>query len=933
MAEDLSRSSTSLEDTVRVGGLVEGHAPHLVGRYELIRELGRGAMGVVFLATDMLLARKVALKLVESARPTPALSRQVAREAQTVARMQHPNVVSLFDVVQADSAVYLAMEYVEGPDLATWLKTPRTRKEIVSVFVQCADGLAAAHEAGVVHRDFKPSNVLLGLDGRARVSDFGLAGFLADPHDGPTLPSAQRLAHTAATLGTPAYMAPEVWEGQPAGPAADQFSFCVALYEALFQERPFEGESPQELFAAIRDDRRKPLPAGRRVPPDLARLLERGLEYQPSRRYPSMRELAADLRRTQGGRGVRVGAVVATLVVAAGATWVMTQRQPVCGSFDGHLASLRVDVPAGLVSTGLSRLEQPWVPGLAARAESRLQAFSEAWARMRQDACEATRVRGEQSEALLDRRMLCLVERRQALTSTARLLATAELEVARRGDALLDALGDVSPCADARSLLEAAARPPTESSRTRLAAAEAQLTEARVLSVAGRLREALALATAALVEVRLYGTEWDVAAAALVVGATQRELEEAAAAQTLHEAIQLAIRSRNFEVERLAWLERIQVSRNHLAALDFEGVARAAIERVGGPRREELLARLEGILGRHALEGGDFAVAAAHFEAAQEASRALGPLARAAAEQQLGVLAGRRERREEAIDHARRAASLIEESAGPAHPHLGVALSVLAWELLRARRFDEAEQAFARALGILEASLGPRHGEVADVLDGMGWLMTEEAKYERAEPLLKRAQALRVSLAGADSQEAGRSANQLASFYLRVGRHAEAVPKLEEAARIYEKELGPSHPRLAMVMHNLAEARLAAGDPAGAVLAAERALAIALEVHGARGAPVMPEYVVLAQAERAVGRPLAVVMKHYEAALALADVAPEDELALARLRFAELLATVDRPRARAVVALARPFYEQERKAGRLEDEVKDLDRLIKTLGP
>ncbi|MBL8921565.1 MAG: protein kinase [Myxococcaceae bacterium] len=927
-------ATSSLAQTTPAGALPSGPtAPPIVGRYELERELGRGAMGLVYLATDLLLGRKVALKLVEGAREgaPSALSRQVAREAQTVARMQHPNVVSLFDVVQAEGGVYLAMEYVEGADLAAWLETPRTREEIVALFTQCADGLAAAHAAGVVHRDFKPANVLVGVDGRARVSDFGLAGFLVERHQAEGNAGLLELARTAASLGTPAYMAPEVWAGQPAGPAADQFSFCVALYEALLGERPFEGHGSDELRSAVLTDGRRPLPAGKSVPRRLLRLLDRGLARDPAQRFPSMREVATELRRTRGGPAVRVAlAVAGSVVIAAAGTWA-TQRRAVCGDLEEHLATLRADVPPQLVSQGLGRLPQPWVPGLAKRAEERLQSFGEAWARMRLEACEATRVRGSQSEALLDRRMLCLTERRQAFTSTAKLLSSGDVEVARRGDALLDALGDLSPCADARSLLEASPRPATETSRERLAAAEAQLTEARVLLVGGRPRDALDVATRVLAEVRLHGAEWDVAGAALVVGSAQHELGDPAASKTLGEAAQLAVRSRNFEVERLAWIERVENAADPVVALALEDIARAAIERVGGPRRDELRTRLEGALGRRAQDAGDYGRAAAFFEAERRVGTSLGPLAQALAEQHLATLAGLQERHDEAVEALGRAAALIEAASGASHPQLGIALNALGSELSRARRFDEAEQTLTRALGVLEASLGARHLRVADVLDNLGWLKAQQGQIDHAEPLLVKAQALRVALAGPDSHEAGRSANNLASLSLMAGRQAEAVPRLEQAAQIYEKTLGPSHPRLAIVLHNLAEARLAVKDASGAVVAAKRSLAIALEVHGPRGPAIVSEYVLVAQAERAAGRPLTDAVKHYEAALALADVAAEEDLALARLSFAELLASTDRVRARVLLEQALPFYDRERKAGRLEDEVKAVEQLKRRL--
>src|SRR5262245_44887211 len=213
-------------------------------------------MGVVYKAHDPDLGRLVALKLVHVG-STAARSTRLMREAQAIARVAHPNIVAIYDVGIVDEQVFIAMEYVEGPRLRDWMAAgPRSLREILHVFEQCARGLAAAHDAGLVHRDFKPENVLIGTDGRIRVVDFGLVRW-AEGDDAPVLTEAavlaldQSITPVGAAVGTPRYMSPEQIRAHPVGPAADQFSYFVCLYEAVTGQRPFLGDNMAVLMRAV----------------------------------------------------------------------------------------------------------------------------------------------------------------------------------------------------------------------------------------------------------------------------------------------------------------------------------------------------------------------------------------------------------------------------------------------------------------------------------------------------------------------------------------------------------------------------------------------------------------------------------------------------------------------------------------------------------
>ncbi|HJZ88799.1 MAG TPA: protein kinase [Polyangia bacterium] len=280
-----------------------------VGRYEIESFRAAGGLGLVYVARDTELGRRVALKLLKLDAGDQV---RLMREAQAMARVSHPNVVAVFDVGEWQGRIFLAMELVEGVDLRAWLAAgSRRRTEIVDVFRAAGRGLAAAHAAGLVHRDFKPDNVLVDADGRARVTDFGLARAVdvAAPKD-------------ELIAGTPAYMAPEQHRGEPAFARTDQFAFCVALYEALYRERPFAGEDQDTVRAAVLDGRVRPAPQRPRVPRTLRRILLRGMSPRPGDRFPTMDALLGALGRDRTKIPRRVGEVALGLLAVLATAWL-----------------------------------------------------------------------------------------------------------------------------------------------------------------------------------------------------------------------------------------------------------------------------------------------------------------------------------------------------------------------------------------------------------------------------------------------------------------------------------------------------------------------------------------------------------------------------------------------------------------------------------
>jgi eukaryotic-like serine/threonine-protein kinase len=452
----------------------------IANHFEVVRKLGMGGMGVVYLAHDMRLDRVVAIKLLAPRRSEAGTRREAGtarleREAQAMAQLAHPNVVTVHEVGRHDDGVYVAMEFVDGGTARQWLnERVRSVAEIVELYLQAARGLAAAHAAGFVHRDFKPDNVLVGRDDRVRVADFGLARTWAsgehsivDPPSGPiysesrSRPSIPQLTATDAVVGTPGYMAPEQFSGRELGPAIDQFAFGIALFEALWNERPYGALASWVATAA---DLRVPArgPAGR-VPGWLRELVLRTIELEPRRRFPSMQALVVGLERGRLRSRRRAIALVATttfgVAVAAGIGVGSSARADPCSDAEPIAAALWNqgfrDAIAGSVASDDPLTQRTW-----SVAEPMIDDWVVRWTEDRRESCIATRVHGSQSEQLLDRSVACLDVRLAELRTLLEVLAS-EPRARANADTHAAGLRETSSCRD-RSYLLALVEPPTD---------------------------------------------------------------------------------------------------------------------------------------------------------------------------------------------------------------------------------------------------------------------------------------------------------------------------------------------------------------------------------------------------------------------------------------------------------------------------------------
>ncbi len=325
LPRDTELADRLLQQRVKARLFGEAVAPLQIGAYALIARLGAGGMGVVYRAHDPELDRSVALKIMHP--ELTGAAERLRREARALARLAHPNVVSVFEIGDHAGQLYVAMELVEGVNLREWLASlgplarPADLRARLDPFLQAARGLQAAHAVGLVHCDFKPENVLVGADGRVRVADFGIASQVGATAREltTTAPIALGLRTGDGELaGTPAYMAPEQLVGGTLDARTDQFAFCVALHEALAGDRPYPGDDLPALIASVTRGAPRSLP--RSLPAGLRTLVARGLARDPAARFPDMAALGAALERVLRPAPVRTllasAAALATVTIA-----------------------------------------------------------------------------------------------------------------------------------------------------------------------------------------------------------------------------------------------------------------------------------------------------------------------------------------------------------------------------------------------------------------------------------------------------------------------------------------------------------------------------------------------------------------------------------------------------------------------------------------
>jgi eukaryotic-like serine/threonine-protein kinase len=918
-----------------------------VGRYVIQSFLAEGGMGVVYVARDPELGRKVALKLVKTrGGADAALRERLLREAQALAQLSHPNVIAVHDVGLHDDRVFIAMELIEGVSLRTWLERRRRWHEVLRVLVAAGRGLAAAHTAGIVHRDFKPDNVIVGHDGRVCVLDFGLAraaesdmpdhggysiagGAAAyDQVETVTLPvdddrqvSVDRerlevhLTGHGTVLGTPAYMSPEHHRGEAVTAASDQFSFCVSAWEALYGRRPYAAQG-DSLREAKEQRRVTPPPRGSAVPWRVRRLLLRGLAPQPAERHPSMAALldAVERARRAPRRYAQTGAAVLAMAgMAAALSWrhaapelcsEQQARARLRGAWDAALAAQVEDafarsLPAAARAAGADS---------ARRVRGALDGYADAWVAMRVDSCAATHERHDQSMALLDLRTHCLDQRREALRALTALLARSrDAAVAER--ALQAALGlpVLEECADARVLGESAPLPDPPAQRAAIAAARRQLAEVRALVATGQYGAALVGARAGVAAARATGHSPVLADALEAQASIEEDLDQLdAALATARQAALTAGLTGDHARVALALIDVMSTlgrQARFAEALALATPIEAVIAATG--QRVSLRATFQSTLGRVYSSEGDYPQAIAALQSAvalRESEAGATSWRLASSLNSLGDALRAHGRHAEARAQFARALSITEATFGSNHPNAGAVLNNLALVFEADKRFDEARQMYERSLAIDELTFGPRNVRVAISLLNLGTLLYGQGDQARAQPMLERALSIYRGALGPQHPDVAMALHNLGNALMSVDDVRGAEARYREALAIFEKSFSPEHANLALPLGGIGEALIAQRRAAEATPYFARALAIQEKALGADDLGLAYALDGLARAQLRSGRASAAIASA-ERLLEIYRLAGEraEPVAQAESQFllAQALAAARRERGRA----------------------------------
>lgn len=812
----------------------------MIGRYLVISRLGAGGMGIVFAAYDPELDRKIAIKLIKSAgtQRNDIARTRLLREAQALAKVEHPNVVAVYDVGTHEGSVFIAMEYIDGRTLRQWLaEEPRELTEIVGMFKAAAKGVGAAHDTGLVHRDLKPDNIMIGADGRVRVMDFGLARAHASFHQGapsldgravleddgrteedlaaaamqrikgrlaglgklgsspsssatadtmsaddgaPDVPSVdakdpfgESLTKTGAMLGTPAYMAPEQVAGHAVDARTDVFALSVCLFEAVYRRRPFAADSLPELLTKILDATPSAVPSSSAAPAHLRRAIERGMAKRPADRPADMDALAASLQ-APAPKGRSAWVAVGLLGLAGGGAWAWLGADDVCTEGQARLDEVWSPSSAAEIHAHWGTLDLPYAEATLERAEADIDVYAEGWVRSWTDACEATRVANVQSEATLDRRVACLEERRAALGEHVASLAAAEAETAELAATAGGELPGLDACADVSSLLREGSAPADPEIAAKVDAARAELA---VISVDRRFgRYELAAERIAALEETAEELAFDplLAAVRLEHGRLdERRGHYDDASKRLSDAALRGRRSRADDVAAEAEVELVFVV----------GLRRAQPE--------------------------EAAWWANHAEAAVERHREP-EIWRARLQNFSGVARFAAGETDAGLEQIETAVAASEAALGELHPDTLEAMNNLGVGFRRAGELTRAENVHREALRRRREVFGSAHPEVAKSLQALAGVLIKRSD-PAAKPMLDEAVAILRASVGPEHPSFAGALNDRGSCLFATGDPAAARADFEAALRIYRASLPADHPQIGRTQRNLE--RLARDTP------------------------------------------------------------------------------------------------------------------------
>lgn len=809
-------------------------------------------MGRVYLAYDPELDRKVALKILRGS-TRPSRSRALLHEAQAMAKLAHSNVVGVHDVGEHEGAVYVAMEFVEGSTLREWLAAhPGPWREVLDVFLDAGRGLEAAHERGLIHRDFKPDNVMVTTHGHASVMDFGLAR----EHEAPV----ERVA------GTPGYMAPEQAVAGTLTPAADQFAFCVSLWEGICGERPFDSPTYAELLRNMAEGRiRTPTPE-RSMPWWLQRTLARGLRPKVEERWPSMTALLDALERGKHRRRWQIGIGIGiALSLALGLGYARQRRnaqahQDKVAACEAEGAAIidvwnddaRARLDEGMRATGVDFAAHsvetlvPW-----------LDAYASSWQTGRTQVCQRASIENEWSDTMADHAAWCFEDRRLQLEATIDQISTGDAKAARRAVRLVSYLDPVETCLDPKLLARFPA-PPIEL-RDRIRTIRARLIEVDRLRHRGMYSEALEAAretraqaenlrwppltaSTRMIEGRCLIETGRHEQAGPVLTATYFEALDAGSIEVAFRAARSLIRTHGV----LQHHREAETWARHASAIASDKIDLGRLDEAEG---HYLLIEVNIGLGNYA-------------EAIRQGERALSLRAQTLGDDHPITAAALRNlanaylfhgRTGEALDMFERAHDVWQAAVGPEHPHVANLRVLRGRTLLALDRPDEARSMLLDALAIHEAVLAPGHPSIAANLAELGSVLARLGKLDEAQQTLTYAKSLQIARFGAEHRAVADTMLREATVETLRGDYERAAQTCRDARAILERLFEPTHPEVARAIEMLADVELARGSPDEAATLRLQVLRESHLAHAGIDRQDVARWVAVADAQRAAG--------------------------------------------------------------------------------
>ena len=790
------------------------------GRYVIASHVASGGAGTVYAAYDSVLDRRVALKLLHSGGgpEDPHLTVQkgwgrLVAEARMLARLNHPNVVAVYDIGADEGRPYLAMEFVEGTDLAHWLEHDRKAwRGAVDLVLQAGRGLAAAHAQEVIHGDFKPANVLVDAHRKAKVTDFGIAriGEAEAPVPAPELATLEDAAAAEQTArdsdlticGTPAYMAPEQFEGTPSGELSDQYALAYTLFEAAYGLRPFNAPSVPKL-ALLKSSGVPKEPSDHDAPPWLYEILARALDPNPKLRFDSVADLLDAINKKLRRRRRPWVALISTVAVGAtavGAWAVSAPRHPFCAS-DDALGGVWDEAKRTSVQDAFAASENPIAADASTRVVDRFDTYATRWRKQFKKTCESTD-RALDSD-LSQRAFACLRSSRLELGALVDELADAKDAAILRAARAAGRLPDPSRCADPERLA-AGVDPPAPEIEAQVAAVRDELARSNAKFDLGEYDESLAIATAALASAR--ALDYD----PLTVDAIRRQgVAESGAGdpkgsiETLKQAYYIAS---ELDDDARAGDIASEIANSMSKLDDFEnGMHWIELARID-------LGKVDEPLGILVAREAQLLNSAGQFERSIERSReALALLAeegasleaRASSHNDLGNVLRAAGRYDDALIEFEKATALDREGLGAEHPNTRLNEIGIAGVYIHTARFREAADLLTETIASLEDTLGENHRSIAAALSNLAIAHSENADYGKAVEAFRRAEEIERMTDGPDSLAVARTRMNVGITNMRMSKHEDALIDLQQAKRILDKHLPPDHPDLVFIWSNL----------------------------------------------------------------------------------------------------------------------------------